>query len=152
MRARSSFESRIPATVPLSRTPSRILPPSVLASATSSRAKEPDRFSLNSRVVPSPSWSRISRSDRFIAGRGVYPSLRALERGFYSSDQVPRKQEGKLLPIEPSVGTPVWWKERLPSSRSPAKARSRPEPNPPVLRYLGRPPQIWTEFEGQLRI
>src|SRR5439155_21563580 len=59
MRARKLFEFLIPTTAPSSRTPRRMRPPLVFASATSSRAKDADRFSLCSKVVPSPSLSRI---------------------------------------------------------------------------------------------
>src|SRR5450759_5861858 len=67
IRALSSLVSAIPLTVPSSRTPSRTLPPSVLAKATSSRAKEEERASLYSSMTPSPSWSRMSRSAAFMS-------------------------------------------------------------------------------------
>ncbi len=62
-RARRALESPIPFTEPSSRTPRRTLPPTVFASATISRANDDgERASLNSSVVPSPCWMRISRS------------------------------------------------------------------------------------------
>jgi hypothetical protein len=55
IRARRTFVSLTPQIEPSSRTPIRILPPIVFASATISRASEPEIDSLNSSVVPSPS-------------------------------------------------------------------------------------------------
>ena len=54
IRARSALVSLTPFTTPSSLTPSRILPPVVLANATNSLAKDAERLSLNSSVVPSP--------------------------------------------------------------------------------------------------
>ena len=65
MRARRALESSTPATVPSSRTPSRMIPPRAFAKAVSDLANEEGRLSLNSSMGPSP------RSIRAFSSSGV---------------------------------------------------------------------------------